>query len=278
MTFSTSDVAVCCSKVLGELGINSHKRPALLPHVLEEPRVLDRDYCLVREGLQQADLLVGERSDLLTTHLDVADCDVSPQQGNTEVGPVSPLSRDGAAFRELVYLCLKVSGVDQPPLAYRAATHRPTMKRDVSGRHRAVMGDETQDVSIDAIDDDVERLAQPGCAARDRVEYRLDIGRRVGDDAKYFRGRRLLLQRLVALASELPHVLSHGQRRHLDGARPSARVGALMLLRVRVLAGCPPALECRLIAFPKAQDCADRAAYNDAITAGICGPRNGVEG
>jgi hypothetical protein len=94
--------------------------------------------------------------------------------------------------------------MDRSPLDYRAATNRSTMKRHVAGWHRAVMGDQTQDISIDAIDDDVERFAQLGCAARDRIEYHLDIGPRVRDDMQYLRGRCLLLQRLVTLAGE-PH-------------------------------------------------------------------------
>ena len=174
-----------------------------LAQLAQEPRVLDGDHCLIREGLQQADLLVSEGSDLLTTDLDVADRDVSPQQGDAEVGPVPPLPRDGAAFRELVYFCLKVQGVDQPPFHHRAAADRAPVKRDVAGRHRAVMGDEAQDASIDAVDDDVERFAQPGRAARNRIEHRLDIGRRTRDDAQNLACCRLLLQRFVQLTGAL---------------------------------------------------------------------------
>ncbi len=43
---------------LGELGIGFHKCPALLPHVLEQPHVLDRNRRLVGECLQQLDLLL----------------------------------------------------------------------------------------------------------------------------------------------------------------------------------------------------------------------------
>ena len=51
MTRNTSAVAVCCSKRLARLG--------------DEPRVLHRDDRLRGEVLQQRDLLVGERPDLL---------------------------------------------------------------------------------------------------------------------------------------------------------------------------------------------------------------------
>ncbi len=51
MTCNTSAVAVCCSKRLARLG--------------KQPRVLHRDHRLRREVLQQRDLLVGERPNLL---------------------------------------------------------------------------------------------------------------------------------------------------------------------------------------------------------------------
>ena len=38
-----------------------------------------------------------------------------------------------------------------------------------------MMGDETQDVTIDAQDHDIERFTQTGRAARDAVEHRLNI-------------------------------------------------------------------------------------------------------
>ena len=53
MTSSTFDVAVCCSKQLGEFA-----RALLLR--LEQPRVLDRDHRLVGEGGDQLDLLFSE--------------------------------------------------------------------------------------------------------------------------------------------------------------------------------------------------------------------------
>ena len=54
MTWSTSDVAVCCSNDFGKLA-----RALLLR--LEQPRVLDGDHRLIGEGLDQLDLLLGER-------------------------------------------------------------------------------------------------------------------------------------------------------------------------------------------------------------------------
>ena len=55
MTFSTSEVAVCCSRD----SVSSRVRCL---HVFEQPHVLDRDHRLVGEGCDQLDLLVGERA------------------------------------------------------------------------------------------------------------------------------------------------------------------------------------------------------------------------
>ena len=54
MTFSTSLVAVCCSS-------DSVRSSVRCLHLVEQPHVLDGDHRLVGEGLNQLDLLVGER-------------------------------------------------------------------------------------------------------------------------------------------------------------------------------------------------------------------------
>ena len=61
MTCNTSAVAVCCSKA---------SRVSV-----KQPRVLHRDDRLRREILQQCDLLVGERPDLLAV-----DAKITPEQ------------------------------------------------------------------------------------------------------------------------------------------------------------------------------------------------------
>ena len=58
MTLSTSDVAVCCSS-------DSVRSSVRCLHLVEQPRVLDRDHRLVGEGRDKLDLLVGERTHLL---------------------------------------------------------------------------------------------------------------------------------------------------------------------------------------------------------------------
>ena len=58
---------------------------------------------------------------------------------------------------------------------------------------RIVMGDEDEPVAVRAVDGRVVRFAQPGRARRDRLEHRLQVGRRPADDAQDLGGGRLLL-------------------------------------------------------------------------------------
>ena len=67
MTRSTSAVAVCCSSasVTWRCSLSS----VALLQLLEQPGVLDGDHRLVRERLQQGDLLVGERADVAVVRI-----------------------------------------------------------------------------------------------------------------------------------------------------------------------------------------------------------------
>ena len=66
MTFSTSEVAVCCSS-------DSERSSVRCRNSFEQPRVLDGDHRLGREVRHQFDLLVGERQHFLLIDADRAD-------------------------------------------------------------------------------------------------------------------------------------------------------------------------------------------------------------
>jgi hypothetical protein len=66
---------------LGHLPVRLGQRPVLLLQLGEEAHVLDGDDRLVREGLEQADLLVRERDRLGPSELDGADRDAFADQG-----------------------------------------------------------------------------------------------------------------------------------------------------------------------------------------------------
>ena len=67
----------------------------------EQADVLDRDDRLVGEGLEQRDLLVGERANLLATDEDGADGRAVAEQRHGEDGPVAGTRLEGSADREI---------------------------------------------------------------------------------------------------------------------------------------------------------------------------------
>ena len=67
------------------------------------------------------------------------------------------------------------------------------------------------DLTVDAPDLRIVCVAQPRRILRDRIQHRLNIRRRAGDDAQDFARRRLLLQRFLEFL-EQPHVLDGDHR------------------------------------------------------------------
>ena len=80
MTWSTSEVAVCCSNELGEVG-------RALAQLLQQSRILDGDDGLGGEILYQLDLLVGEWPYFLPKNDEGADILIVLQHRHTENCP-----------------------------------------------------------------------------------------------------------------------------------------------------------------------------------------------
>src|SRR5207253_1105682 len=64
----------------------------------------------------------------------------------------------------------------------------------------AVVGYESECVTVDAADDRVSRTAEPGRIGGDRVEHRLHVRGRSRNDPKDLTHRRLLLERFAKFA------------------------------------------------------------------------------
>ena len=71
-------------------------------HFIEEPRVLDRDHGLIREGLEQRYLRFGERLDLGASHPDYANGLAFPKQRDREHGPVADPMRHRPTLRKFL--------------------------------------------------------------------------------------------------------------------------------------------------------------------------------
>ena len=196
--------------------------------LLEQPDVLDRDHRLVGEGLEEHDLAVGEALIGGAAKLDGAERHALAQQGHAEDGAEAHALRVRAALGELGRLILHVRHVDGRGVQHRATpgvaagqgqgefAHR-------TDRNRAVVGDEHEAVTIAAAHRGIERLAQAGRALDDRVEHRLDVGRRARDDPEDLAGRGLLLQGLGEVVvprlqlPEEPDVLERDHRLVREG-------------------------------------------------------------
>ena len=122
MTWSTSDVAVCCSSDFSELA-----RALLLR--LEQPHVLDRDDGLIGERRQKSDVLLLERSHLGTADQDGAKRAAFADQRHGEDGTMSEPDRQFPPERELVAGILQVGDVDRLQIADGAAGHRGAVQR-----------------------------------------------------------------------------------------------------------------------------------------------------
>jgi hypothetical protein len=89
--------------------------------------------------------------------------------------------------------------MDRPRFEHRPAGHPASVERlSLTEGSIEWPGVRTghYDLAVAKHDHRVQCLAETSSTRDDRVEHCLDVGRRVRDDAQYFGGRRLLLQRL----------------------------------------------------------------------------------
>ena len=119
ITLSTSPVAICCSSASVEVAV-----PRL--QLLEQPHVLDRDDCLIGEGLEQRDLRVREAPHLAAAKEEHSDRHALAEEGRGQRSAVPELDGDRPPERELVLIgvgeILHVNRHGRPRRA-RPATH-----------------------------------------------------------------------------------------------------------------------------------------------------------
>ena len=87
---------------LGLVLVGGLELAALVLDLVEQAHVLDRDHRLVGEGLQQRDLLVGERPHFRAGNRIAADTPCPPARSGTASAPQLPDSRAARAIGELV--------------------------------------------------------------------------------------------------------------------------------------------------------------------------------
>jgi len=185
---------------LGHLGMGLGESPILLLQLREQAHVLNRDHCLVGEGLEEGDVLVGERSDFPAPEQQVADCLSVLQQRDSHNGASRVSMGQPEAFRELVGGRQDIRHVDRPTLDY-GATADPTgyHPTDGIGPDSSVMRNQSNLITVSSVDKDVLGLAQLRRALGHRVQHGLKIGRRTANHSQDLCGCRLLAQGLVRL-------------------------------------------------------------------------------
>src|SRR5215831_15618696 len=193
-------------------------RVALLD-LLEQPHVFDGDHRLIGEGLEKSDLLFRKRPNFGSADLNRADGNsLTKQRRNKNSARASNLLT-GLGFRELRLklwhniMNVNRSAVDDRSAGGCAASEGPSASRH---RHLSMHRYMLKDITIDAINQNVARIAQPCGSSRDRVEHWLNVGRRAGDDTQDFTRRSLLLQRFLEFL-EQPDVLECDDRLVSEG-------------------------------------------------------------
>src|SRR5438094_3268163 len=165
----------------------------------EQPHVLNRDDGLIGEGLDERDLLVGERLYLTTPYRDGSERRPLPQHRHGQ-------ERSVASGKTLVLgVDCDIVKMDHVPLEYGAApprlsprTPREPLPKELEGLGPIAVGRrDVEDLPIESSYPTNGRVTQPGGTTRDRVKHRLGVGRRAGDHSQDLTGRRLLLRRLV---------------------------------------------------------------------------------
>ena len=186
-------------------------------HLVEQPRVLDRDHGLIGELLEQLFLGLGHGSSLGPADDDDADRLALAQHRHAQ-HPVPAHGRGKLLI--VVRIGQRVLQSD-----HRPGEHDPSGDLGRVGPHRVlgpqqlhiaradvVAGDEMEQLAIEAEHVGKQAAAQSDRVAHDRLEHRLHLGRRGADHAQDRRRRRLLLQGLGQVAACAPAPRRTGAR------------------------------------------------------------------
>src|SRR4029077_11128260 len=112
------------------------------------------------------------------------------------------------AIREPLCFRLKVWNVNRPVLEQSLVANRAPSQASPprSGWYRSEVRRQDHLIAFEKANSCVVGPAHPSRTLGDGVQHRLDVSRRASNDAQYFTGRSLLLQRLLELF-EQSHVL-----------------------------------------------------------------------
>ena len=173
--------------------------------LLEQAHVLDGDDRLVREGLHERDLLVGERLDLQLVDRDDPHQGVAPEHGDRHHRPDRVHVLYGVA---ILGIGLDIGDLHGSPLeggsrrdAVPSRSDRVPIHELHELRRRVVRCGHTQQLTVEAEEERPVGAAQPDGVLRDRLEHRRQLEGRAADHLQHLAGRRLPLDCLGELAT-----------------------------------------------------------------------------
>src|SRR5947207_11195917 len=153
--------------------------PVPLLQLPEEAGVLDGDDRLIREALQELDLLVGEGPDLQAANPDRPDGNTLAQQRHYEIRPMPLPPLLGLADGELSFgFRREIVHVYRPSVDHGAATYRtPVDGQGLSSRREWAMGRcPTEHLTVDAEDLRIVGVAKSSRALGQCLQDTLEVG------------------------------------------------------------------------------------------------------
>jgi hypothetical protein len=184
---------------LGEIAVS-------VLQLLEEAGVLDGDDGLGGEGLEELDLLVGERAELHSAEQDRPDRYPLAEEGSGKRGSVAVPLRVGGALRELGVGGGEIVHVDRLPIDHGPPRHPVAVDRcGIPDRPEGVGPDlrgEAEHLPLDPEEIRVRHVAEPRGVLDDGFQHRLHVGGGAADDPEDLAGRRLLLETLGQVAQQ----------------------------------------------------------------------------
>ncbi len=165
----------------------------------EETHVLDGDYRLVGEALEERDLTVREGLRLEPPELDDAGRLALAQQGNAQHRPKATLLGKGTGHGKLRRFGQKIDNVYGPPLKHTAPGDAAAHHRDQDGGSRewAMVGGPAKVIAFSRENGRVVGSAESGGVLDHSVQDGLNFRGRAADHAQDLPRRRLLLQRFA---------------------------------------------------------------------------------
>ena len=173
--------------------------------LVEQAHVLDRDDGLVRERLKQVDLLIRERAHLHSAQSDRPDGGRAANERCDDRAAPPVLRSLLRAARILVCRGLDVGYGERAALDERTPIHRLAIdwiRKGSRYRDRSGVSRESELAACREHDDGVLSRAELRGALRDRVEHRLDLGRRGRDDPEDLADRGLPFEGILRLGDK----------------------------------------------------------------------------